>query len=282
MRLKENFFDTESMVVLESMPDGRLYSNILLKLYLRSLKNEGRLMFSDRIPYNTTILAQITRHNVGVVEKALEIFKQLELVEVLDNGAIYLLDIQEYIGRTSTEADRKRVYRNRIAQEKTLGITDKGQMSDKCLDKTPPELKLEIEIDKDIKSIVQNDCTKKVKKAEIDSFFESVWKLYPTKRGKGQVSDAKKRKLFEVGYENLKVAIQRYMDELGKEEWRKPQNGSTFFNSGYIDYLGDNYLPSTEQQIKTKNKFNQFPQRQYTKEQMSDIERALINKGLED
>lgn len=42
MRLKENFFDSDAMVIMESMPDGYLYSNILLKLYLKSLKGDGR------------------------------------------------------------------------------------------------------------------------------------------------------------------------------------------------------------------------------------------------
>ena len=32
MRLKENFFDSSEISLLESMPDGYLYSNILLKL----------------------------------------------------------------------------------------------------------------------------------------------------------------------------------------------------------------------------------------------------------
>ena len=52
LKLKDNFFDSDQMIVLESMPDGYKYSNILLKLYLRSLKNDGKLMFNDRIPYN--------------------------------------------------------------------------------------------------------------------------------------------------------------------------------------------------------------------------------------
>jgi predicted phage replisome organizer len=102
LKLKDNFFDSDSMIVLESMPDGYLYSNILLKLYLRSLKNEGKLMFNDRIPYNSTILAQVVRHNVGVVEKALKIFKELDLIEIMDNGAIYILDIQNFIGHSSS------------------------------------------------------------------------------------------------------------------------------------------------------------------------------------
>ena len=37
MKLKENFFSSERMVVLETMPDGILYSNLLLKMYLMSL-----------------------------------------------------------------------------------------------------------------------------------------------------------------------------------------------------------------------------------------------------
>ena len=38
LKLKENYFDDDSIVLLESMQDGVLYSNILLKLYLKSLK----------------------------------------------------------------------------------------------------------------------------------------------------------------------------------------------------------------------------------------------------
>ena len=45
LKLKEDFFDTDEMKILESMKDGYLYSNILLKLYLKSLSNSGRLMY---------------------------------------------------------------------------------------------------------------------------------------------------------------------------------------------------------------------------------------------
>jgi len=39
LKLKEGFYNSETMVVLESMPDGLLYSNLLLKMYLMSLKS---------------------------------------------------------------------------------------------------------------------------------------------------------------------------------------------------------------------------------------------------
>ena len=144
LKLVDNFYERDEMIILESMPDGYMYSNILLKLYLRSLKNEGKLMFNNRIPYNASMLANVTRFPVAVVEKAIAIFKELGLIEVLDNGAIYMLDIQNFIGKSSTEADRKRLYRSKIEEEKK----SLGQMSDK----TPPEIDIDIEkeLEKDI------------------------------------------------------------------------------------------------------------------------------------
>lgn len=118
LKLKENFFDSEEMIILQNMENGYIYSDILLKLYLRSLKNEGRLMFKKLIPYTPSALAQVVRHSEETVEKALEIFQQLELVEILDNGAIYILDIQNFIGSSSTEADRRREYDRRIKKER--------------------------------------------------------------------------------------------------------------------------------------------------------------------
>ncbi|MDE7426054.1 MAG: phage replisome organizer N-terminal domain-containing protein [Lachnospiraceae bacterium] len=130
LKLKEGFFESDELKILQSMPDGYLYSDILLKLYLRSLRNGGRLMYKDVIPYTSSILATLTGHQVGTVEKAVDTLKQLGLIEILDNGAIYMMDIQNFIGQSSTEADRKRDYRNRIdAEKQALSDNSMGQMS---------------------------------------------------------------------------------------------------------------------------------------------------------
>lgn len=94
----------------------------------------------------------------------------------------------------------------------------------------------------------KENCEKSNKKAFIDC-FEKLWKQYPNKRGKGQVSDAKKKTLYEIGEEKIERALKRYLDDLSKDSsWRKPQNGSTFFNSGYVDYLDENYEKPPEPQ----------------------------------
>ena len=145
LRLKDNFFDSDELKILESMKDGYLYSNILLKLYLRSLKNDGKLVVNDRIPYNAEMLASVTGHQIGTVKQALSIFKDLGLIDVLENGAIYMLDIQNFIGRGSSEADRKREYRQRIETDRTNVQTKVREISEK----SPPEI--EIELEKEIK-----------------------------------------------------------------------------------------------------------------------------------
>ena len=112
-------------------------------------------------------------------------------------------------------------------------------------------------------------------KADALALFERLWELYPVKKGKGQVSIAAKQRLLKVGYEEIARAIDRYIHELEKDsEWRRAQNSSTFFNSGYIDYLDCNYVP--QKTVKTgvkKNSFNDIPQHDYD---FNELERRLL------
>lgn len=151
LRLKDNFFDSDELKILESMKDGYLYSNILLKLYLRSLKNDGKLVVNDRIPYNAEMLASVTGHQVGTIKQALSMFKELGLIEILENGAIYMLDIQNFIGKGSTEADRQRLYDRRISDERKQKKLTQSRNLEEILEKSTPEIKIELEKEKEIK-----------------------------------------------------------------------------------------------------------------------------------
>ena len=106
LKLKENYFDDDSIVLLESMQDGVLYSNILLKLYLKSLKHGGRLQLDEDIPYTAQMIATITRQQIGTVERALQIFLKLGLVEVLDSGTFYMRSNLRY-GKNQKREDVK-------------------------------------------------------------------------------------------------------------------------------------------------------------------------------
>ena len=111
---------------------------------------------------------------------------------------------------------------------------------------------------------------------EANELFERIWKMYPNKKGKGQVSDAQKKRLLAIGEDRLVKAIDRYSLELQKDaDWRKAQYGSTFFNSGYVDYLDENYVPGKATEHKGKsNAFSNINHRQYD---YDELEKQVLN-----
>ena len=76
-----------------------------------------------------------------------------------------------------------------------------------------------------------------------DELFETLWSMYPKKRGKGSVTSKQKRRLLEIGFDGMARCIDRYTAEIKGKSEQYIKNGSTFFNSGYVDYLDENYSP---------------------------------------
>ena len=219
LKLKESYFDDDAIVLLESMPDGILYSNILLKLYLKSLKNGGKLQLDENIPYTAQMIATLTRQQVGTVERALGIFQQLGLVEQLHGGLLYMTDIELMIGQSSTEAERKRAARlanKALPPPRTNG----GHLSDI----RPPEIEIEIELEKEIeiKSEIekgrfaraygryQNVFLTDEELADLQASFPTVWGQYIEKLSEYMASTGKR-------YQSHAATIRRWAGEDAKK-----------------------------------------------------------------
>lgn len=221
LKIKENFFDTEDMKLLESMDNGYQYSNILMKMYLLSLKNGGKLMYKDKIPYNSKMLSTILNHNIDILDKAINIFKELNLIEVMDTGAIFMIDIQNFIGKSSDEADRIRAFRSRIETEKQLENKSDVQMYDKC---TTDVANIK---DKDI--TITKDKDRNIYMSE----FESLWEIYPNKKGK-DVAIKKYLLARKQGatYEQIRQGLESYIHycKINNLETQYIKHGSTWFS----------------------------------------------------
>ncbi len=78
---------------------------------------------------------------------------------------------------------------------------------------------------------------------EYEKVFAELWELYPRKENKGNVKPTQKKKIAKIGLEEMKRAIERYKRhiEVNRLERKYIKTGGTFFNSGYIDYLDENY-----------------------------------------
>lgn len=80
----------------------------------------------------------------------------------------------------------------------------------------------------------------KINTQELDNFFDKVLKHIPSKKGRGKVSSTQKKKLYKIGLDNIIQAINNYKKDPQlkvNSGFKEYMHGSTFLNSGYLDYL---------------------------------------------
>lgn len=139
LQLKEDFFENDAIEWLEEQkPNGRDYAYFYLKLCLKSLKSNGvliRKVGNILIPYDNKKLAELTRMDFDTVTVAMQLLTHIGLVKILENGEIYINQLENLIGSKSVGAFKKQ-------QQRQLG----GQVADNC----PPKIEIDIEIEKEI------------------------------------------------------------------------------------------------------------------------------------
>ena len=144
LKLKRDFFKRHDITVIESMPNGDKYILFYMKMLVESIDHDGALRFSDTVPYNDSMLAAITRTDIDIVRSAVKIFEQLGMMEMLDDGTLFMRQIESMIGDETEWAAKKREYR----EKQKLIETEEGQkrtLSDKSIEYRDKS------IDKDIK-----------------------------------------------------------------------------------------------------------------------------------
>lgn len=212
LKLKEDFFFSGEVLIIEKMQNGMLYSNILLKLYLLSLKFNGFLKLNENVNYTPEMLASLTGHKLETVEKALDLFLELGLIVECADNSIYMSNIEDMVGTSSTEADRKRRAR---AELKRLG----SQAEDKCpqdvrtlSEKCPTEIEKEIEIDK--KSELKQELYGRYKNVSLaHSDYEQLKNDYPIYADKYIDKLSEYMESTGKSYKNHLATIQKWLDE---------------------------------------------------------------------
>lgn len=81
----------------------------------------------------------------------------------------------------------------------------------------------------------------KIKEKKISPLeIELLWKLYPKKEGKKVFVDKMPNLIKKYGFEQMENTIKRYVSSKGSS-FKFFVHGSTFVNSGYVDYLDENF-----------------------------------------
>ena len=198
LKLKRDFFKRHDIRIIESMPNGKDYILFYLKLLCESVDHEGNLRFSEQIPYNEDMLATITNTNVDVVRSAIKVFTELQMMEILDDGTVFMTEVQKMIGShaDNDNANRQRRFRER---KKELALLERYD----SVTKNNESKSIEIESEKDIENRgkakrftppsledVRSYCQERKNHVDAErfiSYYESVgWKV-----GKNPMKDWK-------------------------------------------------------------------------------------------
>lgn len=166
LKLKRDFFKRHDIRIVEEMPNGKEYILFYLKLLCESVDHEGNLRFSDEIPYNESMLATITNTNLDIVRSAVKIFTDLHMMEVLDDGTLFMRDVDRMMGSAADtdSANRQRRYRERLKLlENNENVTDALHERNASVTKRNESKSIEIDIDKEID--IEKENTKKKKSA---------------------------------------------------------------------------------------------------------------------
>lgn len=121
LKLKEDFFEEDTIAWLEEQPNGKEYCLFYLKLCLKSLKTEGilaRNVGNTLIPYEPESLAKLTNSSADTVRVAMDLFQKIGLIQMMDSGEIYLSQLDELVGSETEYAKQKRLQRSK--EKKTL------------------------------------------------------------------------------------------------------------------------------------------------------------------
>lgn len=217
LQLKEDFFEDDAIQWLEDQkPNGRDYAYFYLKLCLKSLKTNGVLIRNVGkilIPYDNEKLAELTRTDFDTVTVAMELLKQIGLIEILENGEIYIRQLEKLIGSKSLGALKKQ-------QQRLIS----GQVADKC----PPKIENRIII-KNININIYNNIVEYLNKKTNSSFkptTKSTQSHIKARLNEGFVEDDFKKV--------IDVKTEQWLKDNKMKQYLRPE---TLFGTKFEGYL---------------------------------------------
>lgn len=133
IKLRENFFQQETIDWLMEQENGSAYIVLYLKMCLLTANTSGELIrtIGDMtIPYEPKKISQKTGFDIDTVNVALSLFKHLGLIEETQGGIPVMPEVKNMVGSESESAARVRKYRKKKkALQSNVDVTNKALQS---------------------------------------------------------------------------------------------------------------------------------------------------------
>jgi predicted phage replisome organizer/uncharacterized phage protein (TIGR02220 family) len=245
LKLDKNFLKSPQMKVIRNMPNGKDYIIFYLSLMLESVETVGHLRFTSLVPYNAEMLSSITETNVDIVKSAIKIFCELGMMQIFDDGTIFMTEVPKITGKESESAERVRQYRIRQEEQKALQCNTNVTKCNDNKDKDKNKYKYKEE-DKDIYSPAKQDDVPYKDIIEYLNF--KTGKHYKTTTPK-TLREIKARINEGFELEDFKIVIDNKCSEwLKDKKMNQYLRPDTLFGTKF-----ESYLNQTPKEITTKD-----------------------------
>lgn len=260
LKLPRNFFGKHYIKILRAKENGELLVLFYMWMLTEAIDHEGRLRYSEDIPYDEEMLAEASGFALHIVTQALQQFTKLQLVITESDGTLFMPKSIEMIGSESASAQRVREYRERKnSKEKkpeTVENTESNDNVTKCnsdVQKSNIEKELEKELEKENKKGGKRETTQSIFERLLPEYTISdvmadklcEWFKYKTERKDGYKEQGMKSLLKQVANKASvygDTAVCNLIDECMSNGWKgiiwdKLQSSSAYRNSG--DRIGN-------------------------------------------
>lgn len=260
LKLPRNFFGKHYIKILRAKENGELLVLFYMWMLTEAIDHEGRLRYSEDIPYDEEMLAEASGFALHIVTQALQQFTKLQLVITESDGTLFMPKSIEMIGSESASAQRVREYRERKnSKEKnpeTVENTESNDNVTKCnadVQKSNIEKELEKELEKENKKRGKRETTQSIFERLLPEYTISdvmadklrEWFKYKTERKDGYKEQGMKSLLKQVANKVSvygDTAVCNLIDECMSNGWKgiiwdKLQSSSAYRNSG--DRIGN-------------------------------------------
>lgn len=260
LKLPRNFFGKHYIKILRAKENGELLVLFYMWMLTEAIDHEGRLRYSEDIPYDEEMLAEASGFALHIVTQALQQFTKLQLVITESDGTLFMPKSIEMIGSESASAQRVREYRERKnSKEKkpeTVENTESNDNVTKCnadVQKSDIEKELEKELEKENKKGGKRETTQSIFERLLPEYTISdvmadklrEWFKYKTERKDGYKEQGMKSLLKQVANKVSvygDTAVCNLIDECMSNGWKgiiwdKLQSSSAYRNSG--DRIGN-------------------------------------------
>jgi len=202
LKFKEDFFDFKGVKKLRKLAGGDTYVIIYLKMLLRSLKTEGILEYCGIEDDFAKEIALDLDEDVDNVKVVLTIITGCGMCEFYDDTHIFLPYVGENTGSETASTKRVRDFRERQkALQCNADVTEVKRIGN---------VEKEIENrDRDNSKSKNTLAHPEVSGVVIEDPFDTFWREYPRKVGKGDARKKFAKALTKTSFDNIMAALER-------------------------------------------------------------------------